>query len=124
MELTIEGLTGPSCAAKLCHILESLDLEWQFRPLSATGVGFAAGNVWSRAARRKKEQSHSSPSTGIDNLPLKSNEGDIEPALGFKVNIAEVEDGGVAVKLRWLQGQDEVLFESFCGMLKRQLNSH
>jgi len=27
------------------------------------------------------------------------------------------------VEVRWLQGRDQVLFTSFCGMLKRALNT-
>lgn len=43
------------------------------------------------------------------------------PALGFKVRLRKGDEGGVEVLVRWLQGRDSVLFESFCGMLKRQL---
>ena len=88
-------------------------------------MGFATGNVWSRAARRKRElsQSQSSLSTGIENLEVKSDEDEVEPALGFKITLQAANEGrSVVVKLRWLQGKDSVLFESFCGMLKRQLN--
>lgn len=47
-----------------------------------------------------------------------------EPALGFKVQVSqEGEGGGVEVRIRWLRGRDSVLFESFCGMLVRQLRA-
>lgn len=36
---------------------------------------------------------------------------------------AEAEAGVVIVTVRWLQGHDHVLFESFCGWLKRRLAS-
>jgi len=43
-------------------------------------------------------------------------------ALGFKIVLLEVaEDKAVKVNVRWLKGFDTVLFESFCGMLKRKL---
>ena len=45
------------------------------------------------------------------------------PALGFKVRLRKGDEGGVEVVVRWLQGRDSVLFESFCGMLKRQLTA-
>ena len=48
---------------------------------------------------------------------------DEEPALGFKVQVRQrEEDGTVEVTIRWLQGNQSVLFESFCGMLKRQIS--
>jgi len=43
-------------------------------------------------------------------------------ALGFKIILMERrEEKGVKVNIRWLKGFDAVLFESFCGMLKRKL---
>ncbi len=51
----------------------------------------------------------------------KQDEDDTEPALGFKIHLQQRQVGDVEVQLRWLQGKDSVLFESFCGMLKRQL---
>lgn len=44
-------------------------------------------------------------------------------AFGFKVQLKQekeaLEDGPTIV-VRWLKGTDHVLFESFCGMLKRR----
>lgn len=44
-------------------------------------------------------------------------------ALGFKVQVRQdgIEEKGVKVVVRWLKGTDSVLYESFCGMLKRKL---
>ena len=44
-------------------------------------------------------------------------------ALGFKVHVRQdgIEEKGVKVVVRWLKGTDSVLYESFCGMLKRKL---
>ena len=85
----------------------------------ATGVGFANGNVWSRAARRKQQQSLEGSTSEDDAM----NEGDEDggPALGFKIQLRKGNERSVEVMVRWLQGRDSVLFESFCGMLKRQL---
>ena len=85
----------------------------------ATGVGFAKENVWSRAARRKQQQSPTSP-TNRDQAMNEDEDG--EPALGFKIRLEGL-GGGTVVKVRWLQGRDSVLFESFCGMLQRQLKA-
>ena len=107
------------CSHYLDDTLRALDLQWQYRPIMATGVGFAKENVWSRAARRKRQQS---PTKSAD-MDLAMNEGeDGGPALGFKIRLQGLGEGAV-VKVRWLQGRDSVLFESFCGMLKRQLQS-
>jgi len=50
-------------------------------------------------------------------------EEDSDMAFGFKIYVEET-PGGVAgskAMIRWLKGHDSVLFESFCGMLKRNL---
>lgn len=49
-------------------------------------------------------------------------------ALGVRVQLRLVrgekaEDKEVKVLVRWVQGVDSVLFESFCGMVKRKLES-
>lgn len=85
----------------------------------ATGAGFAKGNVWSRAARRKQQQS---PTNSTDKDQDMNESEDGGPVLGFKIRL-EILGGGTVVKVRWLQGRDSVLFESFCGMLKRQLKA-
>ena len=111
--------SAEECSHRLCDALQTLDLQWQYRPIMATGVGFAKENVWSRAARRKQHQSPTS-SANRDQAMNESEDG--EPALGFKIRL-EGFGGGAVVKVRWLQGRDSVLFESFCGMLKRQLKA-
>ena len=92
-----------------------LDVQWQFRQSISTGIGNAKRNVWSRAARRiRKVHEEASKDS--------SEEDDEEPALGFKIEILAANIGHV-VRIRWLQGKDSVLFESFYGMLKRQVTS-
>ena len=87
----------------------------------ATGVGFAKANVWSRAARRKQQLGPN----GSRDKDYGMNEEDYygRPALGFKIRLRKGNEGGVEVMVRWLQGRDSVLFESFCGMLRRQLGA-
>ena len=102
----------------MSETLHSLDVKFRYRPILATGLGFANGNVWSRAARRRKQQA----SHGSTNDAASDNESDdIEPVFGFKVQLNSGEKGNVEVLVRWIQGRDSVLFESFCGMLKREL---
>ena len=85
-----------------------------WKPGISTGVGFSEKAVWSRAARRhaSKAQNNSEP-----------DDEDVEMALGFKIHIEEITGGqaGTRVTIRWLKGHDSVLFESFCGMVKRKL---
>ena len=110
-----------NCSQRLSDTLQAFELRWQYRPIMATGVGFAKGNVWSRAARRKQQQS---PTSSADrHLVMDEDDEDGGPALGFKVQLRKGNEGGVEVMARWLQGRDIVLFESFCGMLQRQLRA-
>ena len=67
------------------------------------GIGAVAGNVWSRAARRKQQESR---------------ETDCEIRLGFRITVVDVEVSTSRVDFEWRQGTDVVLFESFCGKLK------
>jgi len=113
-----------SCTTTLNHTLRALDLKWQYKPALATGIGFAKRNVWSRAARRKMGKSPTGPGHP-DSSEIHEDDttdGD-EPALGFKVDLNGSVVGHIEVAVRWLQGRDSVLFESFCGMLKRQLTA-
>ena len=75
-------------------------------------------NVWSRQARRKLKSSDTS-------LEMQKASVDEETAaLGFKILLKRegvLEDKGVRVLVRWVKGSDSVLFESFCGMVKRKL---
>lgn len=110
-----------SCSHRLNDTLHALELRWQYRPIMATGVGFAKANVWSRAARRKQQQN---PTDSADNYHAMNEEDEEEgPALGFKIQLRKGNEGRSEVMVRWLQGRDSVLFESFCGMLKRQLRA-
>lgn len=107
-----------SCAQSITETLASLGVKFRYRPILATGLGFANGNVWSRAARRRKQHLR----RGSTNDAASDNESDDdEPVFGFKIQLRSIKKGGVEFLMRWIQGSDSVLFESFCGMLKRQL---
>ena len=80
----------------------------------STGVGFSEKAVWSRASRRQVARKQGD-ATEVDDDP--------EMALGFKIHVEGNSGGesGTRVTIRWLKGHDPVLFESFCGMMKRKL---
>ncbi|KAI9770160.1 MAG: Methyltransferase-like protein 16 [Candelina submexicana] len=135
--------TSPSTtASRLNTLLSSLDLQWQYRASISTGVGFAARNVWSRASRRERQQQQQSINEseerdgrvegGDEDEDMSDEEEDEEEvALGFKIEVggmkkdgkeeAEGEEQGTEVRIRWLRGKESVLFESFCGMVRRKL---
>ncbi|KAH7382777.1 DUF890 domain protein [Cadophora sp. MPI-SDFR-AT-0126] len=90
--------------------LSQLPLKWMWKPKLSTGIGFSDKAVWSRAARRHVSNSQ-------------EDEDEDDMAFGFKIQV-ETNVGGVAgsrIIIRWLKGHDSVLFESFCGMLKRKV---
>ncbi|MCJ1439283.1 hypothetical protein MMC27_008675 [Xylographa pallens] len=126
---SIPKSTIDTVAGRVNDTVQSLDVQWKYRSQISTGVGFAKENVWSRAARRRKQQQGNAVSpkqpTAEDEMDESSDEDDeIEPALGFKLEIRQGEEvDSTEVGCRWLKGFDHVLFESFCGMLKRQLTA-
>ncbi|MCJ1378632.1 hypothetical protein MMC17_001731 [Xylographa soralifera] len=129
---SIPKSTIATVAGRVNDTVHSLDVQWKYRPQVSTGIGFAKENVWSRSARRRKQQQGTASSapppkqpTSEDEMDESSDEDDeTEPALGFKLEIRQGEEANsTEVRCRWLKGVDHVLFESFCGMLKRQLTS-
>lgn len=95
--------------------VSSLDARWQWRGVLGQGLGMAERDVWSRKARRRREDD----TQGADEM----DEGG-EVALVFKISLKQLEGGKrVEVNVRWMQGKDSVLFESFCGWLKRKVES-
>lgn len=105
-------------------------LRWQWRPgLAASGIGFARENVWSRQARRKRlkeqqQQQQEDRTAAAQKMDVEAESDEKTAALGFKIQLKqdkELEEGPTVV-LRWLKGTDSVLFESFCGMLKRKVD--
>lgn len=123
--------------------INGLELQWQWKPAGGVGLGVAEkGDCWSRKARRRMEQE--SRMKVVEDEEMRDDdeeeEEDKEPELVFKIQVRRSqisekggdegkakakEKGGVvavAVMVRWLQGHDHVLFESFCGWLKRKLD--
>lgn len=83
-------------------------------------------NVWSRSFRRRKQQKGNigGKDQGDDIAAGAEEIDDEEATLGFGVQLRydNASRDNVVVVIRWLKGNDSVLFESFCGMLKRTLD--
>ncbi|KAJ5042257.1 uncharacterized protein L3040_004810 [Drepanopeziza brunnea f. sp. 'multigermtubi'] len=100
---------------KINTILGQLPMKWRWKSTIYTGIGFSGKAVWSRAARRHVTKSH--------DAAMEDDSDEEEMAFGCKVQV-EANAGGVGgskITIRWLKGHDSVLFESFCGMLKRKI---
>jgi len=113
------GFTRSEAADLLNDTLKQLDLQWSWNAEKWLGHGVASQNVWSRSARRKRkrvemEQEDGQESKPEPEAPKKDESADV--ALEFDI---EVKEGDMEV--RWRQGKDNILFESFCGMLKRAM---
>jgi 23S rRNA (adenine1618-N6)-methyltransferase len=96
------------------EILSQLPLQWMWKVSISTGVGFSEKAVWSRASRRQVARKQGESMEEHD---------DPEMAFGFKIHVVADPGGepGSSVTIRWLKGHDSVIFESFCGMVKRKL---
>lgn len=126
-------------------------MRWWFKcDICPMFLAYAKRNVWSRAARRAREKTSNDQKakrhTNEDNSSVKDKpsedddpgvdpergdykgegeDDDEDPTLGIIIRIEGLsgKDGGHTIHLRWLRGNDGVLFESFCGMLKRQMTT-
>ncbi|KAK5175513.1 uncharacterized protein LTR77_000652 [Saxophila tyrrhenica] len=106
---------------KVDAAMKELDVRWQWRASSAVGVVEARENVWSRAARRKKRfggNDSTMKEVKMGDAGEESSEEEEHVALAVKISVSNEK-----VDVRWLRGTDHVLFESFCGMLKRSLTA-
>jgi 23S rRNA (adenine1618-N6)-methyltransferase len=106
----VNGPKISNLVAGLNAIISHLPLKWMWKPSISTGIGFCERDVWSRAARRQ------AASKGQE---MEFDE-DADMALGFKITVEKSGEAGAKVTIRWLKGHDSVLFESFCGMVKRR----
>ncbi|KAJ5345232.1 hypothetical protein N7452_003236 [Penicillium brevicompactum] len=118
-------VTIDACAGMLNTELISLPWHWRWDEKDSTGTGLAAENVWSRQARRKMKLAAEDDIAKLKEVPDKV-------ALGVRVYLRLVlgdkskdnsEEKKVQTVIRWTQGTDSVLYESFCGMVKRKLES-
>jgi 23S rRNA (adenine1618-N6)-methyltransferase len=75
----------------------------------------SSGNVWSRAARRKRKR---------DEIEEPTETSGNQYLFAVKITVRMTGTGAeqkTVVRVRWSKGHDHVLYESFCGMLKRQI---
>lgn len=134
-EFEIQG-TADAVSTRMNEEVGKLDLKWRFQQSQRMGVFLSQpGDVWSRKARRKKQnlkqehnededeemKDHDDDDDGTDE------EDEAEPGLVAKISVLA---GGpqrnttvTRVQIRWLQGREPVVFESFCGWLKRKLEA-
>lgn len=61
----------------------------------------------------------SEPKQDFDFQAMDEDSEDEEAKLGFKIEVRQGDEGGTVVGLRWVRGVDAVLWESFCGMVRR-----
>ncbi|KFY27689.1 hypothetical protein V493_03368 [Pseudogymnoascus sp. VKM F-4281 (FW-2241)] len=111
--VTKVAVDGKEVGRRVDEAARGLGGRWKWDGERGVGMGFVARNTWSRAARRK--------AGSIEE------EGD-EMAFGFRIYVKEVpadarKSAETEVVVRWLKGDDSVLFESFCGMIKRKVEA-
>ncbi|KEQ95112.1 hypothetical protein AUEXF2481DRAFT_29832 [Aureobasidium subglaciale EXF-2481] len=113
------GFTQDEAAYLLNSTLEALALQWFWQSDKWAGCGSASQNVWSRSARRKRKRIEMEEESGKSaSIPAKVPTGgdQVEVSLKFRIEIREGD-----MEVRWIKGKDHILFESFCGMLKRAM---
>ncbi|KAI7364709.1 siroheme synthase middle domains-like protein [Hortaea werneckii] len=120
--IAVPMMSAEWAGTKVDAALKELDVQWQWRAEIFTGVMQTKGNVWSRAARRKRKFAGPIEAGQDADVRMKNEDGaasdeeDEEVALAVKIVCKQEE-----VQLRWLKGNDYVLCTSFCGMMKRAL---
>ena len=77
-------------------------------------IGRATENVWSRSWRRKKMRGEAH----VEKVKEMPSDGTC--AFGFAVAIYDA-DGMLTVVVKWREGHDAIMYESFCGFMKRKL---
>jgi len=114
--IKVDGMSAEEVAKKLHVVMTGLDMEWHWHEANNSGVGSASGNVWSRSARRKRKRADMESQN--DNVATRSSGEVSVHTLALMVRITVID---AQADVRWLRGHDALLFESFCGMLKRAL---
>jgi 23S rRNA (adenine1618-N6)-methyltransferase len=101
-------------AENLSSAVGALDLmSWDWDREKLQGVGRAVDKVWARAWRRRKKREAEAGEQG------KGEDKATEQVCTFGFRVAvKVSREHVSVEARWLEGHDELAFESFRGFLK------
>lgn len=118
-------MTRHELCQRIDYILSQLPLAWRWVVNPLNGVGFSEKDVWSRTARRQINK-------GLGGFPDQGN-GQMTTSetvqnnkcmrFGFEIrieNIPECNPCKNQMVIRWIKGCDAVVFESFCGMMKRK----
>lgn len=126
--IAIPEHTKEALADSVNSTLNELSLNWSFDPENFTGLGISRGNIWSRHARRKRKlqemtislSSHNPKPGETSSVATPSpSSAELLPEMVFRVSIFTG-----SVTLHWLKGVDEVLWDSFCGMMRRKLTGN
>lgn len=104
---------------RITETLESLELiSWRWDGSTLSGLGRAAQNTWGRAWKRKQKFGRENDK---DNESATSRTVNPEVCkFGFKIAI-QVEQSKTWVRLRWMEGYDQPIFESFRGFMQSKL---
>ncbi|KAF2789381.1 hypothetical protein K505DRAFT_328286 [Melanomma pulvis-pyrius CBS 109.77] len=103
--------------------LSSLDLRWDWNAKTSTGVGVAAQNVWKRAYRRqheKKMKERADAGMSAEDAVMGEMKDIRDVAIAFKIRVLGINTGEgdkARVAVEWLRGEDQVLWESLCGVV-------
>jgi 23S rRNA (adenine1618-N6)-methyltransferase len=107
--------------SRFTDILQSLELlSWTWDQEKQEGHGRARENVWSRAWRRKKLSK--TKDGGVEPEPTLSPADSDVCKFGFLISI-HTEETNIKILLRWVEGLDQAIFESFRGFMQRTLLS-
>ncbi|KAI1332413.1 hypothetical protein F5Y16DRAFT_394487 [Xylariaceae sp. FL0255] len=104
--------------------MTSLDLtSWNWDEKHHRGIGFSPGNVWSRAYRRRKARGELRETAAVDSSPSDV----LECKFGFSISLAPQKQpdnsGTASVVVRWHQGDDYSVFESFVGIVRSRIRA-
>lgn len=115
----VPGADVKACGKRVNEVMQGLEVKWQWRALLDAGVVESIGNVWSRAARRKRKIGSSDNDATKMATDEKERDSEEEHLVALAVKISCKDQ---QIEVRWLRGHEWALFESFCGMLKRSLS--
>lgn len=101
------GLPAERASLIVRDHMEPLDLRWRWDEGQKAGLALITGDVWSRRARRMEEKNPERYQQMVQG-PLQL------------VTKASSQENSLTV--RWVRGNDQVLFEQFCEMLKRKFS--
>ncbi|EFQ99527.1 DUF890 domain-containing protein [Nannizzia gypsea CBS 118893] len=98
--------------------IKSFRIPWNWDTQRSSGLGFTMENAWSRHARRKRQQQEAAQDGPGEAEALFDTENAV---FGFIIQVRRPGLETADVTVRWVKGVDSVIFESFCGMLKRKV---